>query len=214
MGTMLSPRARLELAAAIVAIALGCYGFRTWLGEHDARIRAQEQISAAQKSFDQASAALKQEQQAQAARDAATQSAIAKLAAAAAEERTPQQITQWIPSQLQLPAPVKATAPEKGSAAPAVFEVPQVDLSYLKNDIATCQQNAIALAGAQDAVKSCRAQQVILAGQITDLEKQRDALQTELKGGTFWRRVKHDVKIGAGVALATAAALCGTGHCK
>lgn len=210
----MTARGKAELAAAVLALALAFYGFRTWLAERDARIRAEAEVSAAQKSFDQASDELKKSEQAQAARDAQTQQTIAKLAAAAAEERTPQQITQWIPSQLQLPAPVKVTAPEKGSAAPAVFEVPQVDLSYLRNDIATCQQNEIALAGAQDAVKSCRAQQVILTGQITDLEKQRDALQTELKGGTFWRRVKHDVKIGAGVALATAAALCGTGHCK
>lgn len=214
---MISARARIEIAAAFVALLLGVYGFHTWLAEHDARIRAQEQISAAQKNFDQASAELKQREQQDAQRDASTQATIAKLAAAAAEQKTPQQITQWVPAQIpNLPVPIKATAPEQGSAAPAVFEVPQVDLSYLKQDIATCQQNAAALAGAQADVASCAAQKKILQTQLVDVEKQRDALQMELKGGTFWRRVKHDLKafaIGAAIG-ATAAALCGSGHCK
>lgn len=212
---MISERAKIEIAAAFIALLLIVYGFHTWLAEHDARIGAQEQISAAQKSFDLASAELKQREQQDAQRDASTQAAIAKLAAAAAEQKTPQQITQWVPAQIpNLPAPIKATAPEKGTNAPAVFEVPQVDLSYLKQDIATCQQNAAALAAAQADVASCAAQKKILQAELVDVEKQRDALQTELKGGTFWRRVKHDLKafaIGAGIG---AAALCASGHCK
>lgn len=206
----ISARAKAEIFAIVIAIAIGAYGFHTWLAEHDARIRAQDQVSAAQKSFDQASEQLKQSQQAQAAKDAATQATIAKLADDAAEQKTPQQITKWIPTQLgSLPAPIKTTpAPASNPAAPVVYEVPQVDLDFLKNDIATCQQQAVALAGAKADVTSCQAQQKILNGQINDLEKQRDALQAELKGGTFWQRVKHDAKIvGVGAAIGAAAAL-------
>lgn len=206
----ISARAKAEIFAIVIAIAIGGYGSRTWLAEHDARIRAESQVQAAQKSFDAAAAELKQSQQAQAAKDAETRTTIEKLAAAAAEQKTPQQIAKWIPTQLgSLPAPIKTTpAPASSPAAPVVYEVPQVDLDFLKNDIAKCQQQAVALAGAQADVTSCQVQQKILNGQIGDLEKQRDGLQAELKGGTFWQRVKHDAKIlGVGAAIGAAAAL-------
>lgn len=214
----MTARAKLELATAAIALLASAYGFRTWIAEHDARIRAEQQVAAAQKSFDQSAAQLKQIERQQATKDAAAQAAIAKLSAAAAAQKAPEQITKWIPLNLgSLPVPIHAELPAPTPQNPtpaATFAVPQVDLSFLRDQVATCQENAVALSDAQGGLTSCQAQQKLLSGQVQDLEKERNALQVELKGGTFWHRVKHDLKSFAIGAAIGAVAVCASGHCK
>jgi hypothetical protein len=65
----------------------------------------------------------------------------------------------------------------------------------------------VQLQTAQADLASSQKQQKLLEGQVEDL-------QTELKGGTFWKRTKRALKwFGIGAA-AGAVAICGTGHCK
>jgi hypothetical protein len=56
----------------------------------------------------------------------------------------------------------------------------------------------------EENVSSCQAQVKAVQAQLSEAEMQRDAYELELKGGTFWHRIGHDLKI-AGIASAAAA---------
>jgi hypothetical protein len=204
--SVISVRARIEIAAAIAILFAGAIGARTWLGEHDARLKAEAAVTAAEKSFDQAAATMKQLQDADEARDAQTAQTIAKLAGAAAAQKTPQQISAWLPGQLgPLPAPVTssiAPATPQNPAPPAVFTVPQADLPALRDNVAKCQADAVALPAAQQDVSSCHQQLQAAGAQLSAAEAERDAYKRELAGGTFWHRVKSGaIKVGIGAAI-------------
>ena len=136
------------IALLFAAVAVG----HAWLEEHDARIRAEIQVAATQKSFDEKAAELKQVKAAQATKDSETQAAVAKLAQAAAAQKTPTQIVKWLPMNVgQLPAPIKSSiaAPTPQNPSPdAVFQVPAADLTFLRDQVAKCQENALALPNA------------------------------------------------------------------
>jgi hypothetical protein len=214
----MSLRAKIEIAVAIAILIAAVVGARTWLAEHDARLKAEASIAAAQKSADQAAAQTKQLVDADKTRDAQTATTIAKLSEAAASQKTPQQIVKWIPEQLgPLPAPIAASIPAPTPQVPvpdAVVDIPQSDLGPLRDEIASCQRNAVALSGAQGDLSSCQSQLKLAQQQTADADKERDAYKEDLKGGTFWHRVKSGAKmlaIGGAIGIATA---CGTGHCK
>jgi hypothetical protein len=214
MLSKISPR----VLGLILLAAAAALGHHYWLGEHDARLKAEAAVAAAQKSFDAASAELRQVKDAQTAKDAAAAAQVAAIAKGAAAQQTPAQIVKWIPANLAaLPAPIKATVPAPTAQEPApaaTFVVPAADLTFLRDQVAACQESAVRLSNAQDGLSSCQQQVRLLNGQIADVVSERDALKQELKGGTLWHRVKHDAKVGAGVAAAAVLALCASGHCK
>lgn len=214
----LSLRAKLEIAAVLLALAGAGFGFRIWLQEHDDKLRAQASIAAAEKSADQAAAQIKQLQDADKERDAATTEALAKVSANAAAQKTPQQIVKWIPEQIPgLPQPIESVIPPatpQNPAPAALFTVPQADLDALRDQVSTCQKDALALSGAQQDLTSCQAQAKLAAQQLAASEQERDAYKMELKGGTFWTRTKRAGKwLAIGGAIA-GGLLCGSGHCK
>ena len=155
---------------------------------------------------------------AQAAKDAAAAAQVAAIAKGAAAQQTPAQIVKWIPMNLgPLPAPIKATLPAATAQNPApdaTFAVPAADLTFLRDQVAACQESAVKLSQAQGDLSSCQQQVHLLNGQIGDLVTERDSLKQELKGGTLWRRLKHDAKVGAVFAAAAVLAVCASGHCK
>ena len=207
-----------KLLIFVLAIVAVAWAGHSWIAEHDARVKAEASVAASQKSIDSAAAEKKQLIDEQKARDAATSAAIAKLADAAAAQKTPQQIVKWLPMQLgPLPAPVKASiAPStpQDPVPPAVFTVPQADLAALRDQVASCQKNAIALGNAQQDASSCEARAKLSAQQLADAQEQVKALELELKGGTFWHRLKSGAKKVAIGAAIGAAAVCASGHCK
>jgi len=207
-----------KLAIAILAIIAVAWAGHSWIAEHDARVKAEASVAASQKSIDSTAAEKKELLDEQKARDAQTASQIDKLAASAAMQKTPQQLVKWLPMQLgPLPAPVKASiapATPQDPAPPAVFTVPQADLPALRDQVASCQKNAVALSGAQQDASSCEARAKLSAQQLAAAQDQVKDLQLELKGGTFWHRLKSGAKkVGIGVAIG-AAAVCASGHCK
>lgn len=216
-GSALTLRAKLEIAAAIAALLFAFYGFHTWLAEHDARVRADAAVAAAQKQFDETGQQISALKSEDAARQAAADKQLAAIRAESAKATTPQQIAKWMPAQLALPAPISIAAPpaEPGQPTPsAIATIPEEDLAPLKDLIVQAKTCAVELPAAQQGLTSCQQQQKLAATQLADVEKQRDAYKLELKGGTFWHRVKHDAKvIGIGVAIG-AAATCASGHCK
>lgn len=216
--TAMTLRAKLEIAAVLLALAGAGFGFRIWLQEHDDKLRAQASIAAAEKSADRAGAQIKQLQDADKARDAATTEALGKLSANAAAQKTPQQIVKWIPEQIPgLPLPIQSVIPPATPQNPtpaAEFTVPQADLDALRDQVSTCQKNALALPGAQQDLSSCRAQAKLAGEQLAAAEQERDAYKLELKGGTFWTRAKRAGKwLAIGGAIA-GGFICGSGHCK
>jgi hypothetical protein len=207
-----------KLLIFVLAIVAVAWAGHSWIAEHDARVKAEASVAASQKSIDSAAAEKKELIDEQKARDAQTASQIDKLAASAAMQKTPQQIVKWLPMQLgPLPAPVKASiapATPQDPAPPAVFTVPQADLAAMRDQVASCQKNAVALPSAQQDASSCEARAKLSAEQLAAAQDQVKALDLELKGGTFWHRLKSGAKkVGIGVAIG-AAAVCASGHCK
>src|SRR5262245_57606673 len=95
-ATMLTTRIKLELAAAVLALAGAAFGHSVWLAEHDDKLRAQAEIAAAKKAFEQLAAGRHDHEQADKARDDATAKQIEAMQKLAAQVQTPAQIAAWI----------------------------------------------------------------------------------------------------------------------
>ena len=214
----MTTRAKVELAAGILVLIAIVIGFSAWLGEHDAKIKAESEVAAQKEAFDKAADQMKTLQAADKERDAKTAETIAQLAQAAAKQVTPQQIASWIPQQIQnAPQPITVNIPPATAANPkpdAVFSVPQADLPTVRDAIEKCQVNAVQLTGCQANLAS-RDEQLKVAGEkLSAVERERDAYQTALKGGTFFQRVKRAGKWLLIGGAAGAVALCASGHCR
>jgi hypothetical protein len=215
---MITSRAKLEIAAGVIALAGIAFGHTIWLQEHDDRLKAQAEIAAAKKAFDQLAGDRRDHEQADKARDDASAKQIDAMQKMASQIQTPAQLAAWIPKQIPgTPQPITITIPPATSQNPkpdAIASIPQVDLPVLKDNIENCRENSVRLTTCQQDKASRDAQIKMADAQIEALKNENSGLQTELKGGTFWTRTKRAAKwliVGAGVG---AAALCGTGHCK
>jgi Skp family chaperone for outer membrane proteins len=215
---MMDTRAKVEIACGVLVLALSLFGFRIWLEEHDDKLKAQADIAAAQKAFDQLAADRQSHEAADKARDDASAKQIDAMQKLASQIQTPAQIAAWLPKQVPgIPQPVTITIPPATAQNPqpdAIASIPQVDLPTLRNAVEKCQENSLRLSTCQQDLASRDAQMKLANTQIEQLKNEKSALQTELKGGTFWTRTKRAAKwlvIGAGIG---AAAVCGTGHCK
>jgi hypothetical protein len=226
------------VAILLVIVAACAEAGKAWLAEHDARVKAEASVATLQKSIESAATEKQQSEAEQKQRDRQAADTISKIAAAAAAVKTPAQILKYIPQQLEalgpLPSPITAEltpptpqtdlpgSPGRGPGSPdlppAVLSIPQDDLEAVKENLAACQTNAVAAPSAQQDVSSCEARAKLSAQQLADAQKQVQALQLELKGGTFWHRVKAGTKkVAIGVAIGAAAGVvlqCKTGHYK
>jgi hypothetical protein len=214
---MLSLRTKLEIAAALALLAIGAFVFYSWLEAHDDQVRLAATVDAQGKLLDQAKqqsdAVADQEKQ----RDAALQSQLETMRDAVAKIQTPQQVAQWLPQQLPLPAPVSVAIPPatpQNPAPAAVATIPQQDLAPIRNAVESCEECSKELDVAQQD-SAAKDQQLKLAGQqLSAAENERDAAIKAAKGDGFWTRLRRNAKwflIGAGAA---GAALCASGHCK
>ena len=214
---MFSTRAKFEIAAVLAFLATGAFVFYSWLEAHDDQIRLAATLEVQGKLLDQTkqqSAALAAEQK---QRDAALQSQLETMRAAVAKIQTPQQIAQWLPQQLPLPAPVSVAIPPATPQNPApsvVATIPQQDLAPIRNAVESCEECTKKLAVAQQDSVS-KDQQLKLAGeQLSAAENERDAAIKAAKGGGLWTRLQRNAKWFAVGAAAAGAALCASGHCK
>jgi hypothetical protein len=214
---VISVRAKVEAAAAAVVLAGGLFGFRVWLQEHDDRLRAQVDIAAQRKAFDDLAGDRRQHEAADQARDAAAAKQLEALQTTIGKIQTPQQIAAWLPKQVSVPQPITISVPPATKENPkpaAAAEIPQADLPGLRDFVEKCDECSVKLGAAQADLTSRQAQMADADKQIAALKNQRDDLEVELRGGTFWKRAKraaHWLAIGG---AAGAAALCITGHCK
>lgn len=216
----MSIRAKLELAAGLLAAIAGVAGFRTWLAERDLRIRAEAETSAEKKVFDEARTEIEKLTEADRQRDASATAAIAAVQATAAKQTTPAEIAAFLSRNQALPQPIivqtsapAEKSPENGSPGPSVT-IPGPDLAPMRDYTEKCESCGISLAAAKGDLAS-KAEELRLAGeQLSAVEGERDAWKTAAKGGTAWQRFKRAAKwITIGVAVG-AAAVCGSHHCR
>jgi len=192
------------LAVAIPSVLLA--GFLVfagygWLGEHDARVKAETQTAQQQKQID----SLKQQQ-------AEAQTALAaKLASLQKQRQRPATAAQLVSDASallpNLPAPLQVQAaaanPQLPDAPPVQnVVVPEADFKSIQDAQITCREDAAKLAACQT-VSDSGAQQLKLA------EQQRDEWKTAAKGGSLWHRALGAAKwfaVGAGAGAGAYAA--------
>lgn len=213
----MSLRSKFEIAAVLLLLAISAFVFYSWLEAHDDQLRLAATLDEQGKLLDQAkqqSDALTAEQK---QRDAALQSQLETMRDAVSKIQTPQQIAQWLPLQLPLPAHVTITIPPatpQNSSPSAIATIPQEDLAPIRNAVESCEECDKNLAAAQQDT-AAKDQQLKLAGeQLSAAENERDAAIKAAKGGGLWTRLHRNAKwflIGAGAA---SAALCASGRCK
>lgn len=214
---MLSLRAKLEIAAVVIAIVAGGFGLRTWLSEHEARVQAEAQAKAQEVVQSDLKTQINELGTEMANRDAAYQEQLKTLDAKFATAQNPNQITQLVAQLMGLKQPIQIVTPAAtpGNPNPApVAQVSTLDAPQVKSYVQDCEQCKL------DRTKltadaATRQQQAELAQkQIASLQNEVTTWKTAAKGGTTWQRLKRGAKwfaIGAGVG---AAAVCGSGHCK
>jgi hypothetical protein len=210
---MLTIRQKWEIAGAALAIILcGILG-GSWLGAREEAIRMKATIDAQNQVIATAAKQVKDIQDAEAVRDKVTAANVAALQAAAAHQTTPAEIAAWIPKQLPTPQPITFTIPAATPANPtpaAVATVPQADLPALRDQISQCQVCAVKLSTAESDLAGKDEQLTLKTNELTAMTKERDAAVTASKGGGFWSRFKHDLKviaITAGVVAIAAVAV-------
>lgn len=206
----ISTRAKIECVAVILAVLLAGIGFHEWMLEHDARIKAetsakqdQGTIADLQKQRDTLTAADKQ-------RDDAAAAAIATLSRAAASQTTPKQIAAWLPKEIPVPQPITVQVPTTtpaNPAPPAIASIPEADLAPIKDLLVQAKTCSLELPEAKSDLSSCQAQ-LKLAGEQLSAAQNEAASWKKAAKGTFWGRVKHDVKwFGVGAAAGAIAGL-------
>jgi hypothetical protein len=200
-------RVKLEIAAAIAVLAGAGVGFHSWIGEHDARLTAEATSKVQQQAFDKAGEQIRIERAAEAIRDKQSADTIAAIMSKASAAKTPEQIAQYIPTQLPTKIPIEISIPRPTLDNPtpkAIATIAQSDLPILRDTLAKCQTDAIALSTC-DADKASRDREMVQAqAQIKSMTEQRDTWKAAA-GATKWQRAKHvlelAIALGVGVAV-------------
>jgi uncharacterized protein HemX len=174
-----------EAVIGILAILLLAVGIFSWMQEHDARLKAEAQTAAQQKTIDQA------------AKDAQTvqQNLDAQMKTLEAERQAPATAPQIVidaakmfpglaaPLQVVQPAPVEQTVNGKTEEIPSapVVQIPQVDFAALQQGAITCQENSAKL-------DACTLTQADTQTELTQTKAQASEWEKTAKGGTWLHR--------------------------
>jgi hypothetical protein len=212
-------RAHLEWAGGILAVILAIFGVRSWIGEHDARLKAEVTVAANQKIGDAAILRSKNLEAEIVTRDKAAADREQSMVDAIKNLKTTPQILPYVQSNLApaaaQPIYVSVPAATKDNPTPAAtITVPQADLPALRDRLSKCDTDALAVSTCSKD-SSDKTEQLRQAGvSLSAVSNERDAYKQELAGGTKWQRLKKAIEfIGIGAA-AGIAATCGSGHCK
>jgi hypothetical protein len=216
---MLLTRVHLEILAAVLVLLAGILAARSWIAEHDARLKAEVTVEANKKASDVADAKSKSLEAEIVDRDKSAAAREQTMLDAVKNLKTTPQILPYLQSNLAPAAsqPIIVTVPAatKDNPVPdAILTLPQADLPALRDRLSKCDTDALGLSTCQADAVSNSARLALAGEKLSAMQNERDAYATELKGGTFWRRTKTALKfIGVGLAVG-AAAICGSGHCR
>lgn len=180
----------------VLIIVIGIF-LHSWLGSHDALIRAEQQGKMSEeqvKASKEEIATLKQQIVDNDAKSAQQKAILEKLLA---QVKTTQQVAQQLPSVApSLPAPV-AVQPDDS------LVVPKTDVLPLFHELTTGKEAAVSLA-------QCKADYAVQQtidkqkdGIIEQKQKELDGYKKAAKKG-FWRKLGGGLKVGAAIALAAA----------
>lgn len=209
----------IHFLAWIVVAVLGLIAWHSYDSEREARIKAEASEAAQQKIIATATDQIRALQVAQDARDKQTAAEISSIKATAAAAATPAQIAAYLASTINragAPVPITISTPAPTAADPhpaAIATLPAADLGFLRDQVAKCSADAVALPAAQADLSTCQQQKQLAGQQLSAVENERDAWKKAAKG-TFWSRFKTGAKYVGITAGVTAAAICGSGHCK
>lgn len=204
---LLDLRHKLEIAAGIVVLAGTVIGFRSWLEEHDARIKGEAEVASTKIAIDKLAADRQAERQAEADRDRDRDEKNAETLSEVAKLKTPAQVAGFVNREVPdakatvsiPPAPTDAK-PDAPLPRPVVtLDAEALDLRLGKCKIAetslgTCEAN---IAGRDRDAKAADATIKLLQKENGDLEKDL--------GRTKWQRAwnKYIKPIGAlGIGIA------------
>lgn len=164
----------------LLLIGLALFGFRSWLMERDARVRAEQQQVISDER-------VKNIQQQMDAVNAAAAQKVQVVTRVVHDAATPQQVVQAIPQLTDVPLNAR-TVPALVSSAPdqvAVDAKPFVEL------LGQCKTDSVNLGACSANLASCE-----------EIVKEKDGEVAALKKGPgFWKQFKHDLKTTGGAIL-------------
>jgi hypothetical protein len=204
---LLDLRHKLEIAAGIVVLVGAVIGFRSWLGEHDARIKMDAEVASTKAAIDKLAADRQAEREAEADRDRQRDAANAHTLAEIAKLKTPAQVSGFVNREVpgagavvSIPAKAADAKPDAPTPKPVVtLDAAALDLrlgqcKIAETNLSTCEAN---IAGRDRDAKAADAT-------IKLLTKENGDLQKDL-GRTKWQRAwnKYIKPIGAlGIGIA------------
>jgi hypothetical protein len=205
----MTTRIKLEIAAAILALAALAIIGASWIGAREEGIRLKA-------TLDAQNAVIADAGKREAARDAALKDSLAAVEDLRKRTQTPQEAVRALPQVLPLPQPITLNLPaavasadpskaglKPDSPVPQTATIPAADLKPLFDFAATCKECQQKLAAAE----ADKADDAVKIGALT---KERNEAVTAAKGGSKWQRIKRAGKwfvIGAAAgALAAKAA--------
>lgn len=177
--------------------------------EHRARLTAEASVKQDELTIASAKKQILELQAEDKKRDDAAAEEIAQIRQTAAAAKTPAQIVKYIHDQVKgAPAPIDGTIAAPTAAdpnPPALFTVPAVDLGFLRDKVATCSADQVAVPQLTSDLASCRAQAKLAGQTLSATQNERDAWKKAAQGGTWAQRIKSGaIKVGIGVAIGVA----------
>jgi len=214
---MLSLRAKVEIAAAIVLLVGGVLAFRSWLSQHDLRLHAEETAKAQQAVQSDAKQQIAGLQKQMADREAAYQVQLKLQGTKFSNSATPAQLAQLASQVMKLQQPIQLQTPPASAANPqpeVEARVPQIDFPQAKSYIEACESCKLERDKLVEDVNDRAAQAALAGKQIVSLQQEVATWKNTANGGNWWLRTKRAAKWLIIGGAAGGAALCGTGHCK
>lgn len=201
-------RAKVELAAGILVLATSLVGFRSWLAEHDLRIRSEAETAATKSALDKQQEIRDQEKNAEVERDRLRDASNAQTLAEVAKLKTSAQLAAYANREVPGAQAVDSTpAPEQGSKPDAPAPKPTLTLDALALDtrLGACKVAETNLATCNADLAGRSRDAAAADEQIRLLKKENGDLQGEL-GHTKWSHVWNNyVKPGVALAIGIAA---------
>ncbi len=190
---------KFEIAGAIVLIIVMAIFLRQWIGEREARIRAEASARADEKIVATSDASIK-------ARDAQAAQYAASLAQQAAAVQTPQQAAQVILHYLPTPGATQGQptpAPQTIATVSAAQLSPELQKTLpaapeygILTDLQLRQvaKDELACDATRKELSACTSDQTDLRTQIAAKSDESDKWQAAAQGGTKWQRFGRVMK--------------------
>jgi FtsZ-binding cell division protein ZapB len=200
---------KLLLGGIALGLVAGVLAFRSWLSEHDLRLKAEESSKAQVAVQAEVKNQLADLQKQMTDRDAAYQSQLKSLGNRFSGAATDDQLAQLVSQLLAVRNPIKvvtpAATPENPHPTP-VAQIPVADAPQVKAYFSECEECKASRAKLQADAADRIAQMELAQKEMDSLKTERDTWKTAAKGGTKWQRMGRAAKwIGVGVVVGLAA---------